>query len=159
MNTLSLIFMWLSKDPFSHVIWVTNRDLHRPWVLGGRLLVVELFRHMMESASTRGKLASVLPFTSAHRSVTPFSRGSVQVKAQNFYTPQSSKKSLPELSRNLIPNRAGNWLQPVTAQVLWLLLRSSCGCSWAWLASHVQCTTLLSSLLLTEKDRIQSRMQ
>lgn len=158
MNTLSLIFMWLSKDPFLHVIWLTNRDLHRPWVLGGRLLVVELFIHMIESASARGKLASVLPFASAHRSVTPFSKGSVQDKAQNCYTRESSKKSLPELSRNLISNRAGNWLQPVTAQVLWLLLRSSCGFSWAWLASHEQCTTLLSSLLWQKRKEFNLGM-
>lgn len=82
------------------------------------------------------------------------SRGSVQDQAQNCYTPESSKKSLSELSRNLIPNGAGNWLPPVTAQALWLLLRSPCGCSRAWLASHEQCTTLLSSLLLTGKARI-----
>lgn len=40
------------------------------------------------------KLASVLPFASAHRSVTPLSRGSVQDRAQNCYTPENLKKYL-----------------------------------------------------------------
>lgn len=70
-----------------------------------------LFIHMIEPASTREKAASVLPFASAHRSVTPSSRGSIQDQAQNCYTSESWKKSLPELSRNLIPMSCLNTVQ------------------------------------------------
>lgn len=157
MNTLSLMLVWLSKDPFLHVIWLTG-TFTAPVLWKGEFWWWGS-SHMVEPASNRGKVASVLPFASAHRSVTPPRRGSVQDKAQKCYPPESSKKSLPELSRNLIPNGAGNLLQPIPAQALSLLLRSSCGCSMAWLASHEQRATLLSSLLLTEKARIQSQVQ
>lgn len=128
---------------------------------GRDTLVVGLFRPMVEPTSTGGgswHLFFPLPqptgphlagdqSTITHRIVT-------LPRAQKI-PPWALQKLDPKQSRQLI----ATYHSTSSLTTPRLLLRSSCGCSRARLASHEQCTALLSSLLLTEKARIQSWVQ